>query len=326
MKPRSVSCVAMLAAASLALTAACSGAATPSPSAAPSVSTAPVASTPPSVSTAPSGAVSSAPAASTAAASPAAQLKLVQPGVLTVATYGNGFPTIVVNSDGTLGGTDGAWLNDFAKAHNLQVKLFETTFTSAILAVEQGKADITLDIYYTPARSHQLYYTYPNNTEGLQVFTQKSLNYTGPASLTGKKVASVTGIIWDTVLKAAFGSNLQLFPTEVAGETALINGQVAAYFDSVAQYFAPPFNKSPNIAAHEIIPGQFGISSSLINVYGYNVVGCSEQSLAAALDDELTSLETSGQWATILQQAGVPAGTLFAKVPARQLPPENCGK
>src|SRR4029077_4711344 len=76
----------------------------------------------------------------------AAMPTLVHGGTLTVATYGTGFPTVVVNKNGTLGGTSGAWINAYAKAAGLKVKLFQTTFTSAILAVQQKKADLTMDI------------------------------------------------------------------------------------------------------------------------------------------------------------------------------------
>src|SRR6266852_4230569 len=82
------------------------------------------------------GAIAIAFAAGSSAATP--NLELVHAGQITVATYGNGFPTIVVGKNGTLGGTSGAWINAFAKANGLKVKLFQTTFTSAILAVQQG--------------------------------------------------------------------------------------------------------------------------------------------------------------------------------------------
>jgi len=97
-----------------------------------------------------------------------------------------------------------------------------------------------------------------------------------------------------------------------------MNGQVAAYFDADAQYFAPPFNKSPDIVPHNINPGEFGVPASLTTVYGYDVVGCGAKSLADALNAELTTLETSGQWATILKDAGAPEGTLAAQIPPRR--------
>ena len=71
------------------------------------------------------------------------------------------------------------------RRNGLKVKLFQTTFTSAILAVQQKKADLTMDIYYTPDRAKSLYYTYPFSVEGLQVFTKNDFKYTGPGEPQG---------------------------------------------------------------------------------------------------------------------------------------------
>jgi ABC-type amino acid transport substrate-binding protein len=267
-------------------------------------------------------AIACAAAGSSGAASPS--LTLVHPGQITVATYGNGFPTIVVNSNGTLGGTSGAWINAFAKANGLKVKLFQTTFTSAILAVQQGKADLTLDIYYNPARGKTMLYTYPFSVEGLEVFTNKSFDYTGPSSLQGKKVAAVTGVVWDSALQKTFGSGLQLYPSQPEAATALLNGQVDAYFEADAQYFAPPISKSPNIVAHNISPGQFGVPGADIKSLGYLVVNCKESSLVNGLDSTLASLEKSGQWSKTLTAAGAPAGSLPDQTPSRVRPAMSC--
>jgi polar amino acid transport system substrate-binding protein len=262
--------------------------------------------------------------ASAARSGGAASLPLVHPGQLTIATYGTGFPTVVINKNGTIGGTSGAWFNAFAKEHGLRIKLFQTTFTSAILAVQQGKADVTMDIYYTPERAKTLYYTYPFSVEGLQVFTKKDLAYTGPASLKGKKVAAVSGVVWTPTLKKYFGSNLLEFPSQSQAGTAFLNGQVDAYFEADAQYFTPPINKNPNVVPHNIKPGQYGIAAGFTKGYGYNIVNCKAKALAAALNATLTKLETSGRWAKVLQAAGAPPGTLAAQIPPRQMPKQGC--
>jgi ABC-type amino acid transport substrate-binding protein len=268
------------------------------------------------------GAIAVAVAGGSSAATP--NLELVHSGQLTVATFGNGFPTIVIGKNGTLGGTSGAWLNAFAKANGLKVKLFQTTFTSAILAVQQGKADVTLDIYYTPERSKTLLYTYPFSVEGLQVFTKKSFPYSGPSSLKGHKVAAVTGVVWDDFLKKSFGTDLQLYPSQAEAATAFLNGQVDAYFEADAQYFAPPINKSPDVTPHNLKPGQYSVPAGYTKGYGYVVVNCKGKNLTKALNSELASLETSGEWAKILAAAGAPVGTLAAQVPPRTSPKQGC--
>jgi ABC-type amino acid transport substrate-binding protein len=268
------------------------------------------------------GAIAIAFAGGSSAAAP--ELELVHGGQITVATYGNGFPTIVVGKNGTLGGTSGAWINAFAKANGLKVKLFQTSFTSAILAVQQGKADVTLDIYYTPERSKTLYYSYPFSVEGIQVFTKKSFPYSGPASLKGHKVAAVTGVAWVPYLQKAFGSDLQLFPSQAEAATAFLNGQVDGYFEADAQYFAPPINKSADVVPHNLKPGQYTIPGGFTKGYGYLVLNCKAKNLTKALNVSLTSLEKSGKWAQVLKAAGAPAGTLAAQVPPRQSPKQGC--
>lgn len=261
---------------------------------------------------------------SAAAARTGSSLPLVHSGQLTIATYGTAFPTIVINKNGSIGGTSGAWFNAFAKENGLKVKLFQTTFTSAILAVQQGKADLTMDIYYTPERAKALFYTFPFSVEGLQVFTKKSLAYSGPASLKGKKVAAVTGVSWTPTLQRYFGSDLQTYPSQAQAAQAFLNGQVDAYFEADAQYFTPPINKSASVVPHNIKPGQYGISADYTRGYGYVIVNCKAKALASALNGTLKSLETSGRWAKVLKAAGAPAGTLAAEVPPRTSPKQGC--
>lgn len=248
---------------------------------------------------------------------------LVHSGALTVATYGTGFPTVVVNKNDTLGGTAGAWINAYAKANNLKVKLFQTTFTSAILAVQQKKADLTMDIYYTPARAKSLYYTYPFSVEGLQVFTKNHFNYTGPASLKGHKVAAVSGVVWTDALKKYFGSDLQEYPSQAQAATAFMNGQVDGYFEADAQYFVPPINKSPSVTPHNLKDGDFGLTG-YAKGYGYIITNCGAKDLAAGLNATIAQMEKSGQWAQVLKVAGAPAGTLAATVPPRTSPKQGC--
>jgi ABC-type amino acid transport substrate-binding protein len=269
-------------------------------------------------------AVLAAAAIATSGAAAAADLPLVEDGTLTVATFGTAYPTVVVNKNGTIGGTSGAWFNAFAKEHGLKVKLFQTTFTSAILAVQQGKADVTMDIYWTPERSKSLYYTYPFSVEGVQVFTKKGFDYTGPASLKGKKIAAVSGVVWTPTLKKYFGSDLQEYPAQAQAGTAFLNGQADAYFEADIQYFAPPINKSKDVVPHDIRPGQFGIEAGLVKGYGYNILNCKAKALATALNATLTRMEKSGEWAKVLKAAGAPAGTLAAQIPPRKSPKQGC--
>jgi hypothetical protein len=85
------------------------------------------------------------------AAQPA--LQLVEPGSLTVGTYGTVIPGILVGPGDKLGGLDGVLLTAFAKDHGLKLKLYQTTFASMILAVEQKKIDLGTYVFYTKERA-----------------------------------------------------------------------------------------------------------------------------------------------------------------------------
>ena len=120
-------------------------------------------------------------------ASPSPAYRLVQPGVLTVATYGSAAPALVVLPNDQLGALDGALLTSFAKDQGLKLKLYQTTFASVILAVEQGKVDIGTYYYYKEERAQHVYYTYPFFQERATLFTLTSFPYNGPDSLKGKR-------------------------------------------------------------------------------------------------------------------------------------------
>lgn len=57
-------------------------------------------------------------------------------------------PGIVVGPGDQLGGLDGVLLTAFAKDHGLELKLYQTTFASMILAVEQKKIDVGTYVFY----------------------------------------------------------------------------------------------------------------------------------------------------------------------------------
>jgi ABC-type amino acid transport substrate-binding protein len=226
--------------------------------------------------------------------------RLVAPGVLTVATYASAGHAVTVLPNDTLAGLDGALLNAFAKDHGLRIHLYQTTFASVILAVEQGRVDIGTYYYYTAERARHVYYTYPFFQEHAFLFTLKSLPYSGPDSLRGKKVATVIGFVWAPYLQKEFGSNAILFPDSTAAATALLNGQVDGYVNSDDVLTAPPLDTAKNVAPHVLRAGDFGFPDSVIATPAYNFVRCDNKPLAWALDYETTKLHKSGAWAKML--------------------------
>lgn len=231
--------------------------------------------------------------------------KLVNPGYLTVATYGSGPPVITVSADGTLGGLEGSWLNSFAQAQGLKLKVVQTTFASVILDVEQAKVDVGTYYYYTAARAQHVWYTYPFLAEKASVITLKSFNYTGPDSMSGKKIATILGFVWAPYLQKAFGANAVLFPDAASVETALLNGQVQGYVNASVALRDPTLANSTNVTAHLINSGDFGMPDSVLATHDYNFVKCDNKALADAMNAHLAKMHQTGDWLKALQAVGL---------------------
>ena len=239
-------------------------------------------------------------ASAAASPSPAESFNLVERGTFTVGVYQVYIP-VMMPSGNTLGGVDGAWMTEFAKSHNLKLKIFQTTFASTILAVQQKRIDVALAYYYTADRAKTVFYTYPFDQEGARVFTLSTFNYTGPDSLKGKKVATVQGFAWNSQLQTFFASDLVQYATKAEAQTAVSNGQVSALFAGNLGWFDPPWNGTDEVKPNIIKPNDFGIPASLIDVYDYNIVSCDNKGLAAALNNTLTKMKSSGAWDQVMK-------------------------
>jgi ABC-type amino acid transport substrate-binding protein len=246
-------------------------------------------------STSPSPTATATPAGTgTAATSPTPAFTLAKPGFLTVAVYGSYPPWITIESGDKPGGVDGEWMNSFAKDQGLGVQLFQTDFASLILAVQQGKADVGTYLLWKPERAKQVYYTGPFQHSPTVVYTLSSFNYTGPDSLRGKRLGTGSGYFEADTLEK-WQSGTVLFPDEVTGNQALLNGQIDAWFaDTSALRIEPFLSHKSEVTAHTINVGDFGFPKEQIDTISYNIVACGNDQTLAALHD-------SGKWAEILK-------------------------
>jgi ABC-type amino acid transport substrate-binding protein len=251
---------------------------------------------------------------------PASNLHLVTPGYLTIGTYGTGIPAIVVGPGDKVGGLDGALFNAFAKQHGLKIRLYQTTFASMILAVEQHKVDVGTYVFYTPERAKHVYYTDPFFISRAVAITLKSFPYRGPASLVGKKVGTVVGFVWAPYLQKWSAASTMLFPDQASAGQALLNGQIQAYINGEVALHTPPLTSSSQVTAHTLHPGDFGIPGSLLSNTAYNIVNCKDQALATALNQQLAEMHASGQWKQVLTRNGL---TISDDVKLK-VPPELC--
>jgi ABC-type amino acid transport substrate-binding protein len=239
------------------------------------------------------------------AAAQQAGFQPVTPGYLTVATHGSLVPEIVVGPGDQLGGVDGALFNAFVRDHGLKLKLFQTTFASMILAVEQHKVDAGEGVFYTPARAKHVYYTYPFYVSHAVIYTLKSFPYSGPSSMTGKRVGTVIGYVWAPYLQKWSAAGAALFPDEVTVGKALLNGQIDGYINGEGVIHAAPFKDAPNVVAHRLQVGDFGMPESALANLAYNIVTCDNRGVAAALNEELAKLHANGQWQKNLAANGL---------------------
>lgn len=231
-------------------------------------------------------------------------IKLAAPGKLTVATFTNLPPGIVLNPDDTLGGFDGALLNAVAKDCKLQVALFQTNLASGLLAVQQHKADVITYVYYSEQRAKVLHYTYFTWVAAhTSVFYRSDFNYTGPSSC--KTVSTFTGSIWAPLLQKNYGNNAVIFPDAAVGGAALLSGQVDCWINGETSDTPPLDKTSGRYKKARLKDGDFGMPESVMNNQSYMLVACDNHPLGDAINAELRKLVKDGTWAQVLSQGGV---------------------
>jgi len=257
---------------------------------------------------------------SSEAAEPA--FETVTPGKLTVAPYGSSPPAIIQDS-GKLSGLLGVLLNGFAEHHGLEVEAFETDFTGALAATQQGRADVTPFIYHTDERATTVYYTSSIFQLPAAAITHKDFDYTGPESLEGARVGAVVGQVWAPYLTEALGDGAVLFQSAAEAGTALVNGQIDAYVNSALQMYNAPLADNDDLVAHMLEVGDFDMPSTVITNIAYNVVPCGNPALAEAMNEYLQGLEDSGEWTKINEEVGFSEEFQLHEF---TVPAQGCGK
>jgi polar amino acid transport system substrate-binding protein len=251
-------------------------------------------------------------------------LKLVKPGVLTVANFGTQYPAFIINGN-SVSGMDGDLLTAFAKKHNLKIKLFTTSFASTILAVQQHKADLAVNFYWSEERSQHVKYGVPYYQDYSVAITNKErVNYSDPSSLKGKKIGVIVGTIYTPVVKKSFpAGDTTIYPGIPEAGKALINGQIDALIESSSTLNAPPLAGSDAVEGFPIKPGEFGFTANDARFPTSNIFGCKNDALAKALDDELKAQQDSGAWDTVVEKYKQ-YGALTSLVPPFKAPAGGC--
>lgn len=232
--------------------------------------------------------------------------KVVDPGHLKVAFTDGDLPEIAQGPNQTLIGTDGYWLTQAAKMFGLKLELFPTTFTSEILATKQGKVDIGTTAYWTAARAHQVWYTYPFFQTISGYFLKKSFPYHGPSSLKGHPVGTLEGYVYvPYMLKSFRRSDVHLYKTIIEGFTALENGQIAAFVDAYSGGAGEAMAHFKDMVFKRAKEGDLGMPANVITATAYNYVNCDNDGLASALNAVMRQLVKEGSWQKALKQNGL---------------------
>ena len=250
--------------------------------------------------------------------------RTVTDGVLTVAPYSESAP-VVTRDSGELGGLTGDFITAFAEENGLTVELLQADFSGSLAATQQGRADITPYIYYTPERSKTVFFSAPNFVLPSGVYTMEGFEYDGVDSLDGARVGAVVGQVWEPYITDAFGDNGVLFQTAVDAETALVNGQIDAYVNSNFQMLVSPFSDRDDVVFHELAENDLGMPEEVINTYSYNVVSCSNPDLADAMDEFQRGLVESGEWLELYDANDFPEESRLLDVADIVQPEQGCG-
>lgn len=255
----------------------------------------------------------------------AAKFDLVSPGTLTVANFGTQHPTVVVKN-GKMTGIDGYFLNAFAKRYHLKLKLFDTTFASTLLAVEQHRADVAVTMFWNATRGKQLRFGTPYYAAYSVIIVNKHAipNYKGPNSLAGKKIGEIVGTVYTPIAQKYFpASNLVIYPGLAQAGSALISGKIDAMIEASSTFLSPPFYGAKGLASFPIKPGQYGMHSTSLSFPASDVVACTNAPLDRALNNELRHLEKSGKWAKVMRKNTPRAKN--SKVPYKRYPAPKGG-
>ena len=230
---------------------------------------------------------------------------LITPGELTVVVTPL-MPKIAMgDSEDHLKGFEGWLAMEVAKKLGLKLKPLVTTFSGAILAVKENKADLGTDMYYTPERAKQVFYTLPNMADLTGFLMPSSTPYSGPDSLKGKTIGTQTGYVYVNLINSYYGKeNVKTYPDLASVLAALRNGQIAAYVGGTGSGVAL-VKSNPDLTIHLIKEGEIGMAESMRKSTVHWYVNCSNKKLADAVDTVIKERMQSSEWVEQLKVWGV---------------------
>jgi len=221
----------------------------------------------------------------------AADLELVEPGMLTVAF--NGDMPGTGWQDGSLIGLDGELMQSVAEQLGLKVKPALMEWAAEIQSVKTGRVDIMHGMMgWNDQRIKVINISDPIYYGGANITQKKSTNWNTVKQLEGRKIATIQGFGWIDQLKAIKGADLKLYDTSDAAIRDLLAGRIEALFADppLIQY---AISKNPDWDIHAVTIQQgFDAKYSLLTGK-YNVVfGLSKESpkLLEAVNKQIAAM------------------------------------
>jgi polar amino acid transport system substrate-binding protein len=176
----------------------------------------------------------------------AADLELLQPGKLMVATEGTYAPFSMRAPDGKLDGLEIRVMKEVAKRLNLEYTPVLIKWDSLLVGLQADQYDVisaAMDI--TEARQKQVTFSNGWLESGGRVVTAKDSKITSAADIKGKAVGALVASSWTKIAEEK-GATVKGYKAESDAMQDLVNGNIDAVItDSIAAAYAITSAKMP---------------------------------------------------------------------------------
>ncbi len=200
-------------------------------------------------------------------------------------------------------------LEGFAHSLGAHLKIDALPFSSAIQAVADQQADVTIDIYYTKSRAKVLSFSRPmlNYNDAVAVNSQNpGVHQDTVSALKGQKIAVVTGSAEVPEAQAVPNADVKEYGSVAESFLALSAGRVAADFQPDTD-IAWAKEKDPSLHIKILGPVPRSIAPPIQSLRGYFGVpkGSYSQTFLAKLNAYLKKIAENGTEQKILDKYGM---------------------
>lgn len=232
---------------------------------------------------------------------PLVGVETVKEGVLTVALTNT--PPYSFEENGEMTGIDARIAEQFAADECLTIEFAPYTYATAIPAIEQGRADISLGGFYrTQARADVVTLSAPTYLDELSVYSTDG--YSTVDELLGKTIGTVEGYLWVDDLKNLPGTETRVYPDSISLAKDLKAGRLDAALDG---YGAAVVATQGEDFVIEVLQSDDRVSSTNVPSQAAILINPKNAGLAKAFDANIESMREDGRLVEALAEFGLPA-------------------